>query len=137
MQLFFKINNMVQFTELRCGNIILQHFEDGEGTTLDVTSRTIFDCQVNPTGKFTYTGVPITDKLLLGCGFRDTGSYLWTNYAGNNQLFVIGQYNGDFNDMRLWINNGTYGKPIQYFHQLQNIFYAITGEELKHNLMVF
>jgi hypothetical protein len=34
----------------------------------------------------------------------------------------------------LQVESCNYGKPFKYLHQLQNIFYSLTGEELQINL---
>ena len=66
--------------------------------------------------------IPLTEELILKCGFKK------------------GQYEymlGDF--IMEWFHNGynftggegcQMGVPILYLHQLQNLYFALTGEEL-------
>ena len=127
---------MIKANELRIGNKINKHFEGGDAQEIDVTTRDIFDCQTNPTGKFTYTGIPITEELLINIGFYE---YKIENILTDKKAFRIDRgafANIYFSDGHLIIDSMTgYYKmvsqiKIKYVHQLQNLYFALTGEEL-------
>ena len=117
--------------ELMLGNCILKHFEGGEGELEVVTSRTIFDCQVNPTGKFTYSGIPLTPEILEKCGFDYDASYEVPKVQKGNFILWDG-FDGSFS-----ANFGGLTRLdvyVKYLHQLQNLYFAITCQELEVKL---
>lgn len=127
--------------ELRIGNIILKHFENGDGQLEEVTSRTIFDCQTNPTGKFSYSGIPLSPSILEAAGFekRRDGEYLYSIDLDRHISIVISK--DSFFPMLLQDAEFSGGELnvyscnlINYLHQLQNLYFALTGEELDVNL---
>ena len=73
--------------------------------------------------------IPLSEEVLLNCGFEKT--YYGYKYIGGNILeFVLKNneiYLGYFDDDD-WCR---IGKSIKYLHQLQNLYYTLTGEELE------
>lgn len=91
-----------------------------------------------------FTPIPLTEEWLLKFGFeKETGKLKRFNRAMSSPpLDVVGDFyvrsdnalyfevvNGEF-EFRIW--NGTLCK-IKYVHQLQNLYFALTGEELTIN----
>lgn len=76
--------------------------------------------------------IPLSEEVLLKCGFEKT--YYGFKYNVNISLhFVVKNneiYLGYFDDDD-WCR---IGKPIKHLHQLQNLFYDLTGEELEVSL---
>lgn len=82
-------------------------------------------------------GIPITDKILLGCGFKERLCDIigCKRYGFDSTLFeeetIMNLYSG---------GNGRYFMQanslpdIKYVHELQNIFYAMNKEELEVKL---
>ena len=77
--------------------------------------------------------IPLTEELLLKCGFR--GSYsneLYINIKKGTNLYSLG-YN--FIENRCYLDvDFTFidlDNEIKYLHQLQNLYFVLTGEELK------
>lgn len=64
--------------------------------------------------------IQLTEKILLKCGFVYDGMYR-----------IKGMSIWMCNDMFLCYKNGVI---IQHLHQLQNLYFALTGEELKIEL---
>jgi len=67
--------------------------------------------------------IPLTELWLLKFGFESNGAYFTHSKEG---LFELGKV-----DMaHIWDGAFT-GSPCKYVHQLQNLYFALTGEELK------
>lgn len=74
--------------------------------------------------------IPLTEEWLLKFGFKKRNDkYYKGRYfieEGLSKLFNNGM------SFRITINNteSAYANSIKYVHQLQNLYYALTGEEL-------
>jgi len=77
--------------------------------------------------------VALTEKWLLRFGFEENPNHEHPSFdeyrLPQDCDFAIGNYNDEY-----WIVDfldQTYGSPeIKYVHQLQNLYFALTGEEL-------
>jgi hypothetical protein len=123
----------IQPNELRIGNLIYikcvarevmdDEFEIQECNINNIKS--IFEGNKD----FLFKPIPLTEEWLLNFGFkvnRETkeGNNIW-RYNWTEGHFEIEQiYSFFLND-----NNG-YDTEIKYVHQLQNLFFALTMEEL-------
>lgn len=70
--------------------------------------------------------IELTEEILLKCGFEPT------YFVSNNKLASYRIYNIDFlnPDFTLvWFKT-----KIEYLHQLQNLYFALTNKELEINL---
>lgn len=121
---------MIQQNELRIGNLI----DDGYGNPLTVTSiNERMVCSDN--WGFEYESaepILLTPDILLKCGFaetinnRDSGyKQIGKNIGGHDFMFTIEcNHQPEFYfDM--------VGVDIIYLHQLQNLYHALTFEELE------
>lgn len=80
---------------------------------------------------YTFEPIQLTEEILLKCGFKkhlDTIFIHWSKEGGMFEISTRLPY-GSFG---LWVN-GTLG-CFQYVHQLQNLYFALTNEELQINL---
>jgi len=73
--------------------------------------------------------IPLTEEILLKCeGFTQHGDWF------HKDKFILGYLTSDDNLQAEWKFCGTHGSfhviDIKYLHQLQNIHYALTNEEL-------
>lgn len=96
-------------------------------------------------GKFEddFNPIPLTEEILIKCGFVDgSQGYRATghNFAFSkdvNSQCKIDLYQGDHyheaSQTYGW-HIGYYPNMIYYLHQLQNLYFALTGEELNLNL---
>ena len=114
-------------SELRIGNLIFTHKEeiivvkgiDTEGLILFKEDQNIFDFKCKP--------IPLTEEWLLKFGFKkDLGNDLYLDSTSTS--FFIWQNNrvellDDKNNICI--------SHCEYVHQLQNLFFALSGEELK------
>ncbi len=104
--------------ELRIGNYILRDSEwiEVDGYRISKLAMSMPD---------SYNGIPLTPKILEKCGFvsGQLGSeHLVFIYYGNDNLGIKGMLG--------------MVKPfsIQYLHQLQNLYFALTNTELNIKL---
>lgn len=78
-----------------------------------------------------YEPIPLTEEILLKCGFRVIGqkSLFWTN---DKMYFRLAN---DF-IYRVEIKGGVIDLPykIKHLHELQNLYFSLTGEELNVEL---
>lgn len=107
--------------ELRLGNLVL----NGGSNIKDITPQTISDFDnklivLNP--------IPLTEEWLLKFGFEK--QMMWTyaiNIIGNKKLIY---YLGE----KGWsVGNKNYSdfSNLNYVHQLQNLYFALTNQELE------
>jgi hypothetical protein len=111
-------------TELRIGNWVLDEYADGSRYKTKVGIEQIeypHNCQP----------IPLTEDILLKCGFEWVkeafgyfdklhAAYIWDNGDVEIHPFCT-------NDKDCWVK-------IKYLHQLQNLYFALTGEELNVEL---
>jgi hypothetical protein len=125
-------------TELRIGNY---GYIDGavselHGINYDVAYAIIPQGKIVATNVYTLKPIPLTEEWLLKFGFENWGTdeYGYMNYVLHNVIdgtsnFVIGLSDDDpipmiDNDLCCW-------SEFKYVHTLQNLYFALTGEELK------
>ncbi len=80
--------------------------------------------------------IPLTEDILLKCEFRKLPKNLYVDDIRDLRTAVTYQngvvtWNEDTSIV--WVGN-TAVDNIKYLHQLQNLYFAITGEELKVEL---
>lgn len=95
----------------------------------DQTIRTVIPelWQVNP--------IPLTEEWLERMGFNQY--YLWdgvwgmfNEYGENRAAFAIHQYSAGQWQPGDCDGSHDVGKPFEFVHQLQNLYFALTGAEL-------
>jgi hypothetical protein len=104
----------VKNTEIRIGNIINRN-----GLIVAVDEQTFWDMKKNPEQ---YNPILLTEEWLLNFGFIKN-STSWTNWqkpTGVKEVRV------SIHNKYLFYN----GRMIEFIHQLQNLYFALTGEEL-------
>jgi hypothetical protein len=108
--------------ELRIGNLIL----NGAGNVSTVSSETIIDVILKHIGA---EPIILTQEWLMKLGAKkevlDAGSGI-----GFYDSYSIGDYELSHVFTNMWGIIGIECKPIKYVHQLQNLYFALTGLEL-------
>jgi len=114
--------------ELRIGNL-LNKINDNK--FIEVTSLEIECCEgMNGHFNLTFEPIPITEELLLKCGFEYTDAEKEFLQLSVFRTFKFNADNSDnFSSVTFRINDTTI--EITSIHQLQNIFFALTNQELK------
>lgn len=127
---------MIQANELRIGNKILYTHPEYESLINTVTVEDIEQCLIDNCG-FNKIHAPIllTEEILLKCGFvksiRMTESWgeLW-DYS----IYGIVTYIKSSTQISYVLKTEDIHKKIishKYLHQLQNLYFALTKQELK------
>lgn len=125
------LSTSVNATKMKASELRIGNWVNTEGNELIVDGRVINDAWM---GKFkTIEGIPLTEQWLVKFGFKrsDTigksSSFLFIMIGGSE--LHINPDNGV-----VWIerNTNVFNNPalIEYVHQLQNLYFALTGEEL-------
>ena len=106
--------------ELRTGNLINDAIK---GYVVVVTVQEIKLIQ-NPIHAMQLKPIPLTPEWLATLKFKEVRAHVWMKGDFGLEYFAYeGQY---FSDNIEHINQ----LPIEYVHQLQNLYFALTGEEL-------
>lgn len=115
------LNKNVKLEEVRIGNLVQNDrigvFKIDTGSLLNISERP-------KRNKDKYQPVPLTEEWLEYLGFeQEKGMMVWRNEVDESVEIVyetLAEY------FRLYPRTNL----IRYVHQLQNIFYALTGTEL-------
>lgn len=111
--------------ELRIGNYveIAQYPNDREIIKLD--SGNAIDQSIKLNAK----PIPLTEEWLVKFGFEKLtdvkDGFKTTSYSHKKYSFII-YFDGERLSVNFW-----QGNEKKYIHQLQNLYFALTGEELK------
>jgi hypothetical protein len=123
---------MITFQELRYGNKLL--FLDKVVTFKNITNireDSVFWINVLedfiPQKSFQFKPIPLTEEWLLKLGLKKIG--IWTfslNLVGNLDLIY---YLGE-KGWSIGLKSYSDFSNLKYVHQLQNLYFALTGKEL-------
>ena len=107
--------------ELRDGNIVLHSGKFYILDSFDIYKLDTTNCEdVQP--------IELTEEILLKCGFVKDEFDNWENETRLG-LYKPEEFDGY---LSVW-GESTVGE-CNYLHQLQNLYYALTGQELEINL---
>lgn len=117
---------MVKSNELRVGNWIFIDNGEKPKYAYQVTAHDIEEIEGNGEDCFP---IPLTEEKLLKSGFiqiedEEMNSGWYRKTSTNSDNFIIWNFDG------VLTLNGYSDAPLLYLHQLQNLYYAITGNEL-------
>jgi hypothetical protein len=117
---------MIKANELRIGNWVKSNIE--QQVTIETIEYLLND---KISDKSIIQPIPLTPEILEKCGFiyKETGSEVYEQERKiYGHLFIWGATSND-----TYCHDFHCGGEIKYLHQLQNLYYAITGEELTYN----
>ena len=120
---------MIQAQELRIGNWVINYYgipgilvSIHEGNSYRVKA----DGEIDAWGEENINPIPLTREILEKAGFIDNeihlcdDKYIWINGHWNTWHLRDGGEKDMFD----------LDEPPQYLHQLQNLYFALTGKEL-------
>jgi hypothetical protein len=117
-------------SELRIGNLI---FDNHREIVVDVDINILRSITNN--NPCLYKPIPLTEEWLLKFGFAfrkmGAGGAVFTRHNGHwykDDIPYFAGSNGKHFDIFLQFGDGV---EIQYVHQFQNLYFALTGEELE------
>lgn len=94
----------------------------------------LYDDHVNGWSIEMVDPIPISPNILLSCGFVLSGYNMLFWVKDNISLAGINWADADIPEYQFvnfgWGSNENQIISIRYLHQLQNLYYALTGEEL-------
>lgn len=153
---------MIQPNDLRIGNLVETIYKVkgkySSGATADIYPGSIDKIEsISNDGSITVSDmnnliqirfISLTVKNLLKCGFKAVNNEALFGIPPGEEFYrIIYQVDSKKCPLILKLNNGVlchvvpsdgfYGcafKPVQYLHQLQNLYFALTGKELEVDL---
>jgi hypothetical protein len=121
-------------TELRIGNWVeLIGFGNKKCDALLITEQD----QSNKSGHKYLNPIPLTEEWLIKLGFISYDSVFGIEYKIAMDVepsYILGKRNRELTaspDGEKYFIDGNYLIRIKYVHQLQNLYFALTGEELE------
>ncbi len=143
---------MVDVKELKIGNIVCVKYKDGSHVVTSIVKDDAYSggycIQFDNGDKCSLDYVipmPLTEELLLKCGFKKTGDFAFEYKDDADLIFDAPNDWNNTNDYPVGISSIDPGYPAMYIphgeviirclylHDLQNKFFAITGKELEVN----
>lgn len=121
---------MIKPNELRIGNLILyKEFGEGDGVVGRIKAGDFGRLKFHDDE---YFPIPLTPEwlerfALVKNGNQWDGPEMHTDTSTSYFIIQEGKKPGTF---ELFGSEWTLGKPFQYVHQLQNLYFALTDEEL-------
>jgi len=121
---------MIAANELRIGNFILfKQFGKGEGKVGQMKPGDFGRVKYDDPEESEYHPIPLSPEWLERCGFEKREKTEDGEYWGIFNFTLI--YARHDEDGYGWFLNGYHNDcHIEYVHQLQNLYFALTGEEL-------
>ena len=122
---------MIQAKELRYGNYVTKDGETfkinniyGSSGLLDIVNNNNSCNRVSIVlGKI--QGIPLTEEILLKCGFEND----YTQQSWHHRTFIINDFQIEEIENKYFYNR----LNIASLHQLQNLYFALTVQELTIN----
>lgn len=119
---------MINANELRIGNWVYFHksqvvqIEEINSATIGLLDRSrIFPHEV-------FNGIPLTPEILESCGFE---------FIDHSNLYHILGMDIKIENHGIYFEYGSVmATKLKHLHQLQNLYFALTGQELNVNLNV-
>jgi len=129
---------MIQASELRIGNLVYSpiNAKIGKLLAIEMGGRPIIDIGEDTTFTTSFSGmdclrpIPLIPEILLSCGFTNIRDVHWCipNKDAANSFEVC-----LWNDHVSYTKGNSHHLEIKSLHQLQNLYFALTNQELIYN----
>ena len=118
-------------SELRIGNYLLKSLKSGNGRKINdkIGVQDIVRIYEN-TGSFNYEPILITEEWLLKLGFEKQYDY----WDCKNVYFELAENNDGKFIHSINCHEYSDGEEIEFIHELQNLFFALTKVDLELGL---
>jgi len=126
---------MIQANELRIGNLLNYDTAEGDVIIKATDFNVIHWASEDPKGfNLVHTPIPLTEEWLVKLGANNPNPFLidkyWVLFLSNEEkpsLLLI------LNGISRICKNGICGYEVkcEYVHELQNLYFALTGKELE------
>lgn len=113
---------MIKANELRIGNYVQHEPYPDERWLVDMRLLESIDLEL-----VECVGIPLTTEILVKCGF-ELFPWGWVSRVANKRSVRITAFHF------LFEREGQTSLKIKSLHQLQNLYFALTGEELEVSL---
>jgi hypothetical protein len=111
---------MIKANELRIGNCVILHTENYPDCNYPIGYIDIGVVSIKPER---FSPIPLTPEILLKCRFKlFPWGWIKNDEADKRSLRITKHFNFE--------RDGQTSLEIKTLHQLQNLYYALTGEEL-------
>lgn len=130
---------MIKAKDLRIGNWVNEESKVHgeiiqELTSVEVDVKLLYDLVTNNTGSYNYEPIQLTIDRLLKCGFHKlNNAWVPKNYDVKNYNHWYFTIWDAFDGADLRYNSAEFNIELKYLHQLQNLFFCLTGKELEVN----
>lgn len=129
-----RIGNIFELDEIQQGDLISKYvritsLSEKAAHWVSVPTNGIIGRCHSGTNYKDIVPIPLTEELLLKIGFKRNGNY-WDKGCFSLPIHPT-KSGGEF---ILVPNNFVAAIPLKYLHQLQNLYFALTGEELTISL---
>lgn len=114
---------MIKANELRIGNLVYAEVGLPSLDIHQIKPKDIFDISL---GLVRIYPIPLTEEWLVKAGFVVDGE---GDYCKGDFCF-----RWQFNALTLLLDMGHIKPPLMHLHQLQNLYFALAGQELTINL---
>lgn len=120
----------MKVNELRIGNYILHEPTIDDWEEIIVTLHSLLQVDISPES---YCGIPLTEEWLVkfGFSFSNNDKYKWWKGKGRGMSLFKGLTESTKDWFYYFDTYSNRGKRIKSVHQLQNLYFALTGEELE------
>ena len=107
--------------ELRIGNIVIPKYASPDKDLfIEITAEEIYKMSGDV---YFFEPIPLTEEWLLRLGFNEPiNDWYW---IGVDDCFIFGKKEDGW-----YLMDDYCMKPFKHVHQLQNLYFALTGEEL-------
>lgn len=114
-------------TELRIGNYVMYEPTIDDWEEKVITLHSLLQVDISPES---YCGIPLTEEWLLKFGFKKTlksmNTFTLFNHEEGEVWFEVCGADG-----YEWYRPHDIFPRIKHVHQLQNLYFALNGEELE------
>ncbi|MGE9312866.1 hypothetical protein ACLOAU_14555 [Niabella sp. CJ426] len=131
------MSNTIKPQDLRLGNWVARYsyYRDTFIQYEQVKDLSIEDKVYSPLPSSYCSSIPLTEEILVRAGFDPFGRDGWFSLPVTNEWSFIRVYSKYPQFVELSVNRHSLMPPgIKFLHELQNLFYSLTGRELEIKL---